>query len=207
MVIARRHSSVEIHRAEARGQGTGWARCTGRIRHRARAPSRRRGAVVRPRLRGSYTLQAQKARAAARLSGPLHVITVLPSISEHEERPFIVMEYLEGGSLHEQAVCLAIEPHGEGARLAGTGSPTPSIPPTVAAWRGGGSSRPTCCSTAAGACRCSTFGIASAAGSDALHASRHRARNGRLSVAGAGTGRARHIGPASYGWASSRSSC
>jgi serine/threonine-protein kinase len=43
----------------------------------------------------------REALAAARLSGRPHVITVF-DVGEHEERPFIVMEYLEGGSVHDR---------------------------------------------------------------------------------------------------------
>ena len=43
----------------------------------------------------------REALAAARLSGQPHVITVF-DVGEHEERPFIVMEYMEGGSLHDK---------------------------------------------------------------------------------------------------------
>ncbi len=44
---------------------------------------------------------AREARAAARLSGIRHVITVF-DVGEHRERPFIVMEYLDGGTLHDR---------------------------------------------------------------------------------------------------------
>jgi eukaryotic-like serine/threonine-protein kinase len=43
----------------------------------------------------------REALAAARLSGIRHVITVF-DVGEHEGRPFIVMEYLDGGSLHDR---------------------------------------------------------------------------------------------------------
>jgi eukaryotic-like serine/threonine-protein kinase len=43
----------------------------------------------------------REALAAARLSGEPHVITVF-DVGEHEERPFIVMEYLSGGSVEER---------------------------------------------------------------------------------------------------------
>jgi tRNA A-37 threonylcarbamoyl transferase component Bud32 len=39
--------------------------------------------------------------AAARLSGEAHIVTVF-DVGEHAERPFIVMEYLGGGSLEER---------------------------------------------------------------------------------------------------------
>ena len=42
----------------------------------------------------------REARTAAGLSGEPHVITVF-DVGEHEGRPFIVMEYLDGGSVHE----------------------------------------------------------------------------------------------------------
>jgi tetratricopeptide (TPR) repeat protein len=43
----------------------------------------------------------REALAAARLSGTPHVITVF-DVGEHEEQPYIVMEYLEGGSVHDR---------------------------------------------------------------------------------------------------------
>jgi serine/threonine-protein kinase len=43
----------------------------------------------------------REALAAARLSGSPHVITVF-DVGEHRKRPFIVMEYVEGGSVHDR---------------------------------------------------------------------------------------------------------
>jgi tRNA A-37 threonylcarbamoyl transferase component Bud32 len=43
----------------------------------------------------------REALTAARLSGKPHVITVF-DVGEHEDRPLIVMEYLDGGSLHDR---------------------------------------------------------------------------------------------------------
>jgi serine/threonine protein kinase len=43
----------------------------------------------------------REALAAARLSGEPYVVTVF-DVGEHEGRPFIVMEYLDGGTVHEQ---------------------------------------------------------------------------------------------------------
>jgi eukaryotic-like serine/threonine-protein kinase len=43
----------------------------------------------------------REALAAARLSGSPHIITVF-DVGEHRKRPFIVMEYLEGGSVHDR---------------------------------------------------------------------------------------------------------
>jgi eukaryotic-like serine/threonine-protein kinase len=43
----------------------------------------------------------REALAAARLSGAPHVITVF-DVGEHGKRPFIVMEYVEGGSVHDR---------------------------------------------------------------------------------------------------------
>ena len=49
-------------------------------------------------IRGRFT---REALAAARLSGEPHIVTVF-DVGEHAERPFIVMEYLGGGSLEER---------------------------------------------------------------------------------------------------------
>ena len=43
----------------------------------------------------------REALAAARLSGSPHIITVF-DVGEHRKRPFIVMEYLAGGSVHDR---------------------------------------------------------------------------------------------------------
>jgi serine/threonine-protein kinase len=43
----------------------------------------------------------REALAAARLSGTPHVITVF-DVGEHKEQPYIVMEYLDGGSVHDR---------------------------------------------------------------------------------------------------------
>jgi eukaryotic-like serine/threonine-protein kinase len=43
----------------------------------------------------------REALAAARLSGEPYVITVF-DVGEHDGRPFIVMEYLDGGTVHDQ---------------------------------------------------------------------------------------------------------
>src|SRR5256714_5167723 len=42
----------------------------------------------------------REALAAARLSGEPHIVTIF-DVGEHAERPFIVMEYLSGGSLED----------------------------------------------------------------------------------------------------------
>ena len=49
-------------------------------------------------IRGRFT---REALAAARLSGEPNIVTVF-DVGEHAERPFIVMEYLGGGSLEER---------------------------------------------------------------------------------------------------------
>jgi serine/threonine protein kinase len=43
----------------------------------------------------------REALAAARLSSTPHVITIF-DVGEHEERPYLVMEYLVGGSVHDR---------------------------------------------------------------------------------------------------------
>jgi tetratricopeptide (TPR) repeat protein len=49
-------------------------------------------------VRGRFT---REALAAARLSGEPNTVTIF-DVGEHEERPFIVMEYLRGGSLEDR---------------------------------------------------------------------------------------------------------
>src|SRR6476660_8445936 len=49
-------------------------------------------------VRGRFT---REALAAARLSGEPNIVTVF-DVGEHAERPFIVMEYLSGGSLEQR---------------------------------------------------------------------------------------------------------
>jgi eukaryotic-like serine/threonine-protein kinase len=49
-------------------------------------------------VRGRFT---REALAAARLSGEAHTVTIF-DVGEHGERPFIVMEYLRGGSLEDR---------------------------------------------------------------------------------------------------------
>ena len=43
----------------------------------------------------------REALAAARLSGTPHIITVF-DVGEHQKQPYIVMEYLDGGSVHDR---------------------------------------------------------------------------------------------------------
>jgi serine/threonine-protein kinase len=43
----------------------------------------------------------REARAAARLSAHPHVVTVF-DVGEYDGHPFIVMEYLEGGSVYDR---------------------------------------------------------------------------------------------------------
>ncbi len=51
-----------------------------------------------PDVRARFT---REALAAARLSGEPYVITVF-DVGEHDGRPFIVMEYLDGGTVHDE---------------------------------------------------------------------------------------------------------
>jgi hypothetical protein len=51
-----------------------------------------------PEVRARFT---REALTAARLSGTSNVITIF-DVGEHDERPFIVMEYLHGGSVHDR---------------------------------------------------------------------------------------------------------
>jgi serine/threonine protein kinase len=52
-----------------------------------------------PDVRARFT---REARAAARLSAHPHVVTVF-DVGEHDGHPFIVMEYLQGGSVYDRA--------------------------------------------------------------------------------------------------------
>jgi tetratricopeptide (TPR) repeat protein len=49
-------------------------------------------------VRGRFT---REALAAARLSGDPHIVTIY-DVGEHEQRPYIVMEYMSGGSLEDR---------------------------------------------------------------------------------------------------------
>jgi hypothetical protein len=51
-----------------------------------------------PEVRARFT---REALTAARLSGAANVITIF-DVGEHQKRPFIVMEYLHGGSVHDR---------------------------------------------------------------------------------------------------------
>ena len=59
-----------------------------------------------PDVRARFT---REARAAARLSAHPHVVTVF-DVGEHEGQPFIVMEYLDGGSIYDCARSSAVSP-------------------------------------------------------------------------------------------------
>jgi eukaryotic-like serine/threonine-protein kinase len=52
----------------------------------------------------------REALAAARLSGQPNIVTIF-DVGEHDERPFIVMEYLGGGTLEEKVRAGAVPPH------------------------------------------------------------------------------------------------
>jgi tRNA A-37 threonylcarbamoyl transferase component Bud32 len=115
-----------------------------------------------PEARGRFK---REALAAARLSGEPHVITVF-DVGEHEERPFIVMEYLEGGSLHDKltagvfGVLEALDWLGQAAEALDTahrhGIVHRDVKPANLLLDRGGS------------LRVSDFGVASAAGLDTL---------------------------------------
>ena len=54
----------------------------------------------------------REALAAARLSGEPHIVTIF-DVGEHAERPFIVMEYLSGGSLEDRVRKDGAQPPGQ----------------------------------------------------------------------------------------------
>ncbi|HYI74061.1 MAG TPA: serine/threonine-protein kinase [Gaiellaceae bacterium] len=59
-----------------------------------------------PEVRARFT---REARAAARLSAHPNVVTVF-DVGEHDGQPFIVMEYLEGGSVYDRIRSTPVEP-------------------------------------------------------------------------------------------------
>ena len=59
-----------------------------------------------PDVRARFT---REARAAARLSAHPNVVTVF-DVGEHDGQPFMVMEYLEGGSVHDRARSSSVRP-------------------------------------------------------------------------------------------------
>jgi serine/threonine protein kinase len=59
-----------------------------------------------PDVRARFT---REARAAARLSAHPNVVTVF-DVGEHDGQPFIVMEYLEGGSIHDRIRTSTVAP-------------------------------------------------------------------------------------------------
>ena len=59
-----------------------------------------------PDVRARFT---REARAAARLSAHPNVVTVF-DVGEHDGQPFIVMEYLDGGSVHDRARAEPVAP-------------------------------------------------------------------------------------------------
>ena len=59
-----------------------------------------------PDVRARFT---REARAAARLSAHPNVVTVF-DVGEHDGQPFIVMEYLDGGSIHDRARAEPVAP-------------------------------------------------------------------------------------------------
>ena len=59
-----------------------------------------------PDVRARFT---REARAAARLSAHPNVVTVF-DVGEHDGQPFIVMEYLEGGSVYDRIRTAPVEP-------------------------------------------------------------------------------------------------
>ena len=70
-----------------------------------------------PDVRARFT---REARAAARLSAHPNVVTVF-DVGEHDGQPFIVMEYLDGGSVHDRTPIRRRSPRA--ARSSGSARP------------------------------------------------------------------------------------
>jgi serine/threonine-protein kinase len=104
--------------------------------------------------------------AAARISGEPGALTIF-DVGEWEDRPFIVMEYVSGGSLEERIRSEGAQPS-ERALAWLEQAATRSTPRTGTGSSTATSSRRTCFSNDRGEVRVADFGIASAAGLDSM---------------------------------------
>ena len=126
-------------------------------------------------IRGRFT---REGLAAARLSNAPSIVTIF-DVGEHEGRPYIVMEYLAGGSLADRLTREGAQPLGRA--LDWLGQAAAALDAAHASGIVHRDVKPANLLLDDDDCvKVADFGVASAAASRLVHRSRHRRRHGRV---------------------------
>ena len=126
-------------------------------------------------IRGRFT---REGLAAARLSNAPSIVTIF-DVGEHEGRPYIVMEYLAGGSLADRLTREGAQPLGRA--LDWLGQAAAALDAAHASGIVHRDVKPANLLLDDDDCvKVADFGVASAAAPRVVHRSRHRRRHGRL---------------------------